>query len=188
MSVQINGNDQHDIVSSENLVSLAPKLMRRFYGPLALSFALDPVGGEKVQRQHDVVEEGSSCILRNFLDAISYMCDREKGGDTTTAAALQEDGGAVVIWLAANRGMKPPTCDFLKHLLVEAFDNPEQSFQPCQDPLVDEVVQHNLPRLKKYVRLAEKEVRKCMEEIEHSEGKRIHSQLYTVEPSTNVDM
>lgn len=50
----------------------------------------------------EVAAMESSELRRHFLNAIAYVCDTKKGGETCTAAALQEGINSKILILASN--------------------------------------------------------------------------------------
>ena len=123
----------------------------------------------------DPIQTFQSSILRNFLDAVCYLCDRDMSdGDTTTAAALEQKDEKVVIWLAASGGVKEITCELLARILDLSWFQIKKGEPAVSKKLLAMAVIHSMPRLKKYEKLAEGELRACTKEIAKSDGMAAH--------------
>ena len=164
---QSSGSDNG---SKSEYISMKTSLKHKFYGPLALLLALEPEEGHPVNPAPSS-EFIQPSLLRNFLDAVCYICDRDKGdGHTTTAAALEQRGEQVVIVLAADGGVKEITCDLLTRILDLCFIQVKAGEPAVTKKILAMVIVHSMPRLKKYEKLTEAQLRACSKEISKSAG------------------
>ncbi|KAB8296069.1 hypothetical protein EYC80_008875 [Monilinia laxa] len=113
-----------------SLISVAPKLSKRFYEALVLLTVFGKNRGEhtreeEFQSDHDedeLLDPDPKCeslgpisqntnrmkLRRSFTRHLAYLCDFEKGGASTTAIALQRtDMGEVVYHVASNKCPQP---------------------------------------------------------------------------------
>ncbi|TLD03691.1 uncharacterized protein PgNI_11571 [Pyricularia grisea] len=76
------------------------KLLRRFYEPINLLFALGKTRGERtITSENDGTDEFKR---RQFLNDLAYICDFTKGGATTTAIAVEDCAEQYIFWFALN--------------------------------------------------------------------------------------
>ena len=159
--------------SKPKFIPLKRSLQDRFYGPLALLVALQPDDKRLADHAPGFVQVFHASVLRNFLDAICYICDRDKGdANTTTAAALEQRDGKVIVRLAASGGIKEITCDLLTRILDLCLSQIKAGEPAVSKKLLAMAIVHSMPRLKKYEKLAEAELRACSKEIYKSDGTR----------------
>ncbi|KAI5803674.1 hypothetical protein EDC01DRAFT_611458, partial [Geopyxis carbonaria] len=147
---------------------IGPKLFRRFFEPVLLLHALDPVRGsreywdipEKTAKDLDPPE-----LLHKFLSDISYICDTEQGGDTVTAAALGKDPETLkpVLVLACNEKMKDKTQEglesVLEHMRKLPDDPTERELSDLEGVILSEIVDLASSRLKTYRRFAKTQLK-----------------------------
>src|SRR5277367_545111 len=95
-------------------------LFHRFYEPLVLLYVLDRTQGDHISRQDpERLPSGDISLQelqRRFLDALSYVCDFDKGGDTTTAIAAAP--APLTYYVASNEDPVEETVPFLRSLLM----------------------------------------------------------------------
>lgn len=144
---------------------IAPKLYRRFFEPVALLCAIDPVRGERQPWSpfKEAIEDMNiKDLLHAFLCHISYICDRKRGGDTVTAAALGADGADPesahkrVLVFASNTRMQQRTLSVLESIL-EHMRSVKENFTEDENRVVEnailsEIVELANPRLRDYSR------------------------------------
>lgn len=130
------------------------KLIRRFYEPVHLLYALDPTQGKhkkSIFGQESNPLETSVETLQKFLNSVAYICDTAKGGDTVTAAALEARPDENILWIASNARLSEDTQRGLNKILDLL-----QSRMPNHDEILLKIVQLNKPRLDQYQTWAEK--------------------------------
>jgi hypothetical protein len=102
--------------------SLSPKLLRRFYEPLGLLFALGKTRSEHTHKTLPSFEQADSLtaqqLRRQFLDELAFLCDHKKGGDSCTAIGLGQTPQHFVFWVAANKCPERSIVPFLIELLT----------------------------------------------------------------------
>ena len=95
-----------------------------FYSKWLLLHALGPfLGPHERQFIADADQEDPTKLRRSFLNAISYLCDIERGGKTVTAAALQRLPLSNFLWLAANENVRKEVFDFVENILFNELSN-----------------------------------------------------------------
>ncbi|MCJ1294560.1 hypothetical protein MMC34_006118 [Xylographa carneopallida] len=149
-------------------VKCKTKLQNRFYEELALLRALDLIRGAHRQRFLVGGSDSPEEIRRDFIDAIAYACDYEKGGDTVTAALLERRCDRIVIWLASNKGVKRGTEHKLDDLLRAAISDLSHNRGSPPEICLRKMVHMNVPRIRTYVKFANKDINKCIEILRKS--------------------
>lgn len=123
------------------------KLIRRFYEPIHLLHALDPVQGgrKKTDRVSDAADLSQEDLLREFLNAVAYICDTDKGGKTVSAAAIQETPSQFILWIASNADVREATQCRLREIFSML-----QPQEPDKTAIMKTMVQLAHGRLKQY--------------------------------------
>ena len=150
------------------------KLLRRFYEPVLLLHALDPIRGDRIKASADHIPTSPNIqkIRRDFVNAITYICAYQKGSPYVTAAALERAPEGVRVWLAANANIAGFVVDFLRGVLsdiqriaeLEGKTNIFQEGERLNESLTSRIVAFNAPRLRTYFPEAKKRhVRSCLQ-------------------------
>lgn len=103
----------------------------QFYLKLILYSTMFPFTAKHSERDVSAdISRDHTELRRDFLDKMSYLCDIQKSGPTVTAAALQKKRGSIILWLAANEGIRPEVKAFVD-LTMDRLRavNPETSTQ-----------------------------------------------------------
>jgi hypothetical protein len=168
--------------SERALTCISPKQHRRFVLATLLLHTLNPIRGDRRRRPklpndlHDISHD----ILRDrFLDAVAYICDKEKGGDTVAAAALQDHPEGPILVLASNSLITDNTLAVLKDIfrLMRSlkFETAKQDEKKkLEDDIVRKLAELGRSRLKDYQSLARSLFRS-------SKLKRLGTQVYCTE-------
>ncbi|KAI5812961.1 hypothetical protein BZA77DRAFT_322726 [Pyronema omphalodes] len=148
--------------SEQALIPISPKQHRRFFLAALLLHTLNPIRGERRRRQnlpHDLHDISHDILRDRFLDAVAYICDKEKGGNTVAAAALQDDPGGPILVLASNSVITDKTLAVLKDIFrlmrsVEFETAKPDEKKKLEDDIVRKLAELGRSRLKDYQNLA----------------------------------
>jgi hypothetical protein len=157
------------------LVELKRKVIRRFYEPLLLVNALGQVRGVRIKPELDSAtsEPNHQKTRRSFADGVAYICAYDIGPDFVTTAALESSPEGVIVWLAANKAVKPKVFTFLKGMKGVLDDLSNVAIQrsarerypagvQLQEVLETKVVAFSEARLLVYYRRARTLIRTCL--------------------------
>jgi hypothetical protein len=86
---------------------------------------------------------------RKFLNALTYACDYQKGGDTVTAIGLEKKPEANVFWVASNKDPTNKIVPFLKKLLAK-LANSSTDEKKLEEDIMRTCIDFATPRIKKY--------------------------------------
>lgn len=161
------------MTDSNKIVPLRYKVARRFYEPLLLLHALDPIRGERIKSEtvSENTEINHTQLRRSFADAIAHICAYKKGPDYVTAAALEKTPQGVVVWLAANSKIGERVMVFLGAVLAQVQDvvnqdveDRQQAAQLATEKLSSMITDFHTPRLEVYRKKIVKDlVQPCQE-------------------------
>ncbi|OJD19829.1 hypothetical protein AJ78_00188 [Emergomyces pasteurianus Ep9510] len=141
-------------------MTVRPKLLHRFYGPVLLLETLGLVRGDRQKAELISDEAGiqDSKLRHHFCNALAYICAFDTGSDNVTALALDVQPGITNVLVAANRGVSDEVATFLQDILsilqgiAQAVHGTDVSM--IQEDIVQRVVKHNQPRISHYHRVA----------------------------------
>ena len=155
------------------------KLLHRFYEPLVLLYVLDRTQGDHILRQDpERLPSGEISLQelqRNLLDALSYVCDFDKGGDTTTAIAAAS--APLTYYVASNKDAAEEAVPFLRSLLMrlgELYNVDPQRLSESENSILKYCVDFSGKRVKTYWRFLRDSLTKCRNdslEAEVAQGK-----------------
>ena len=138
------------------------KVMRRFYEPLLLLNALDPIRGKRTKPERDThsISPNLPKLRRSFVDGLAYICAYEKGSRRVTAAALQQTPQGITVWLAANENIGDNVLHFLAEILsdiqrianIDDSQSRQREGEQTEEDLVTRIVTFNAPRIQTYYR------------------------------------
>jgi hypothetical protein len=156
-------------------ISLRARLVRRFYEPLILLKALDPIRGERTKPEYcsDTSDLSDQKSRRSFADGIAYICSYQKGPDHVTAAALERSPQETVVWLAANANVEDDVIYFLEGVLESLGciaaqakkEEREKMGREKYDELLNTIIAFNKPRLESYITTVRKLNTECLKII-----------------------
>ena len=148
------------VKDANKIAPLRYKVTRRFYEPLLLLHALDPIRGRRTKAAvvSDSTEINHTQLRRSFADAIAHICAYKKGPDYVTAAALEKTPQGVVVWLAANSEIEEEVKVFLDAVLAlvqnvvdrDDGEDRQQAAQLTTKQLSSMITDFHMPRLKVY--------------------------------------
>ena len=136
------------------------KALRRFYEPLALLKALDPVQGERLYEAPFEACDSSTGLgingRRTVLKLLCEMCDYDKGGETVTAIALENHPAGPVYWVASNEDVQKHIEPFLTQTLTLLQTAPQHGVpvNELRTALFQKFTIFNMSRLRKTLKLA----------------------------------
>jgi hypothetical protein len=162
--------------NGEQRLTLTRKVLRRFYEPLLLLYALDPIRGERTKAASftDDVEPNHGKRRRLIADDIAYIAAYKKGPDHVTATALEKTPQGITVWLAANSNIESKVEKFLKRVLlilqqVAEYENPAERRQAGNLALTllqEDIIAFTAPKLQTYYKLiASKYILPCLDVI-----------------------
>ena len=154
--------------------------MHRFYEPLVLLYVLDRTQGDRLTRtiaDNSMEEAPVREVRRRFLDALSYICDFEKGGDTMTAIFVATE--PLTYYFAQNKTPNQDAVGFLRGILNRLAlyynQNDEQQGRAAKE-ILEKAVSASKKRLSTYRRSLRVSLSKCEEILDgHSQ---LDGQLY----------
>lgn len=145
---------------AHQIISLRPKVVKRFYEPLVLLHALDRIRGERIKSEIVPDDTGTNHtqLRRAFADAIASICAYKKEPDYVTAAALAMTPQGVVVWLAANSKVEGEVVEFLETVLAtvqkvaeqDDMEDRQQAAVLAIDKLSSKITNFQIPRLEVY--------------------------------------
>ena len=152
------------------------KVLRRFYEPLLLLNALDPIRGERIKPESEIHGNSPNVqkLRRSFVDGIAYICAYEKGPHHVTAAALEQKPQGIKVWLASNENIGDRVIQFLEKVLsdvqhISKLDDREsrqRAGEQTLDGLISRIVAFNAPRIHTYYKqVARQRLPVCLEVI-----------------------
>ena len=154
-------------------VKVPPKLQKRFYEALVMSYVLGQNRGDRVDEEGfdaepDPSDLGGEQLRRSFLRNLAYLCDFKIGGDRTTAFALQETPQKIVYWMASNKG-KPEGKDSTKLFAAGILETlkhlePPQASE-IEKELFEKAVAFSSKRISCYAKALEKEIQVVLEDL-----------------------
>jgi hypothetical protein len=142
------------------------KLLHRFYEPLLLLFVLDRTQGGHLARPTserlplDGITEQE--LRRRALDALAYLCDFEKGGDTTTAVMLAL--APLTYFVSSNKTLNENVKPFLQTILkrLEAvYREDHEQRKRSNNEILQACVGFSETRLTEYWKLLQAASEKC---------------------------
>ena len=146
------------------------KLLHRFYEPLVLLYVLDRTQGDHLARPTSDSSPREQLtppeLRRRFLDALSYVCDFEKGGDTMTAIYVAS--APLTYYIACNKTPGKKVTDFIRSLLARLASIYRQNFQQRTDEesdILGDCVGFGEKRLKTYWKLLQEPLTKCRDAL-----------------------
>lgn len=152
-------------ISSRTQDGKRKKLFHRFYEPLVLLYVLDRTQGDHISRQDPERLPSGEISLpelqRRLLDALSYACDFDKGGDTTTAIAVSEP---LTYYVASNENSAEEVVPFLRSLLRrlgELYEVDPQRLSESENSILEYCVDFSEKRVQTYWRLLRESLTKC---------------------------
>jgi hypothetical protein len=149
--------DQNSAASS--LEQTFRSASRKLYPRLVLFEALTGFTTEAQPPQKSF--DPTRAARREFLRSFAYLCDSEKGGATVTGAALQNINQQMILWLAANEGIRPKTRSYAEDIMQRLRKVDPQNAESMGDEVFDAAVQFCTPRLKYYQRELRSYAIKC---------------------------
>jgi len=145
------------------------KLFHRFYEPLVLLYVLDRTQGDHISRQDpERLASGEMSLpelQRRLLDALSYVCDFDKGGDTITAIAA---ASPLTYYVASNENSAEEVVPFLRSLLRrlgELYDVDLQRLSESERSILEYCVDFSEKRVQTYWKLLGESLKKCRESL-----------------------
>lgn len=159
------------IISNSFVMSTG--LVKRFYEPLILLWALGKTRGEHVPGPAD--DRSQQSIRRHFFNNIAYLCDHIKGGESTSAICPEELGDRYNVWVASNQTTSK-IVNFVKEILQDV-----QAFLALSPPVrleaernfIIKCIEFGCQRIKKEAHLLFKSIEGCakyLQEQGQSEG------------------
>lgn len=158
--------------------STGRKVLRRFYEPLLLLKALDPIRGERIKPESIHSDSPNlQKLRRSFVDGIAYICAYKKGPDHVTAAALERTPQEVKVWLASNKNIDDSVIHMLQRVLydvqciarLDSRESRQRLGEQTLDRLTSDIVDFNAPRISTYYKeVALRCVPECLKVIRSS--------------------
>lgn len=145
----------------------SPKLIRRFYEPLILLHTLGEVRGgaesSEPSRRSSSSALSSRDRRRQFLDALTFVCDYEKGGDTVAAIGLESTPQCHTFWIAANTCPKKKMVSFVQSLLenFKRMDFLQLGLDEGTTLVAKQCLRFGEKRIKATFQLLQKQIEKC---------------------------
>jgi len=141
------------------------KCLHRFYEPLVLLFALDPIQGDHLYLDCDripVDEATPKELRRRFLNSLSYICDYKKGGDTVTAIGAANS--PLRYYVACNKTPKEEVKRFLEAVfsqLGQIYDMEPEERIKAESMILESCAKYSKPRIETYRRCLQGSLREC---------------------------
>ena len=166
--------------------------MHRFYEPLVLLYVLDRTQGDRLTRttaDNSMEESPVQEVRRRFLDALSYICDFEKGGDTMTAIFVATE--PLTYYFAQNKTPDQDAVDFLRRILNRlalCYDQNDEQQDRAAKEVLEDAVAASQKRLSAYRRFLRVSLSKCGEVLHgqsqldgqlHRNTRRLASRFYS---------
>ncbi|CAM1504383.1 Fc.00g019740.m01.CDS01 [Cosmosporella sp. VM-42] len=155
----------------ETASPLKPRALRRFYEPIVITKALTDINQERgSSRQPESTDTPTTDneTLKCFLNKISNVCDRQKGGKTVTSSTvLQHDQGIIYV-LGCNQvsySMLKETSEFVDTLLQKidnASDEEQGAKRKEHDGILRLILAFNRPRVENYIRGLQGDIETCL--------------------------
>lgn len=146
------------------------KLFHRFYEPLVLLYVLDRTQGDHVSRQDpERLPSGEISLQelqRRLLDALSYVCDFDKGGDTITAIAAAS--APLTYYVATNENSAEKAVPFLHSLLrrlKELYDVDPRRLSESERSILEYCVDFSEKRVQTYWKFLKESLTQCRNEF-----------------------
>ncbi|RDI85546.1 hypothetical protein Vi05172_g4462 [Venturia inaequalis] len=145
----------------------SPKLIKRFYEPLILLHTLGNVRGEsdscEPSRRSSFSGLSSKDRRRQFLDALAFVCDYERGGDSVAAIGLESTPQCHVFWVAANTCPKKKMVPFVRSLLEElkSMGMNRISIEQSTVLIAKQCLRFGERRIKGTIQMLQKQIEKC---------------------------
>lgn len=184
-------NDQAGRQSMPQKTDHSPKLLKRFYEPLILLHVLGKVRGGS--ESYEPSRSSSSAGLptrdrrRQFLDALAFTCDYERGGDSVAAIGLESTPQCHTFWIAANTCPKKKMVPFIHTILEEL-----RRIEICQAGLDEgtiliarQCLRFGEKRIKATFQMLQKQIERCQPLLSRSGANddRCESSIATSSPS-----
>ena len=139
--------------------------MHRFYEPLVVLYVLDHTQGDRLSRAATDTMTDDSTVLelrRHFLEALSYLCDFEKGGETMSAIFVT--GEPLTYHFARNKTPDQKSIDFLADILSRLssfYDQSDVRKRQAEGNILEKAVLAGQKRLSTYWSFLQASLDKC---------------------------
>ncbi|KAE8141231.1 hypothetical protein BDV38DRAFT_279137 [Aspergillus pseudotamarii] len=133
------------------VLSHEEKRIREFYQIVYLLQSLDVRRGDRIKGKFPDEENYYSLAKhrRNIADALAYMAAYDKKPDRVTAVALGKENGRLVVWIAANKTVRPEVTDFLA-IVLSRLEEIVYGSESEKGKLLDLILKFNRKGVQKY--------------------------------------
>ncbi|KAF2997477.1 hypothetical protein E8E14_003951 [Neopestalotiopsis sp. 37M] len=170
---------------------MSTSLVKRFYEPLILLWALGKTRGEHVPGPAD--DRSQQSIRRQFFNNIAYLCDHIKGGESTSAICPEELEDRYNVWVASNQTTSK-IANFVEDVLkdVQAFLalSPPVRLEAERD-FIMKCIEFGCQRIQKEAHLLFKSIAKCakyLQEQGQSEDIRLKGWLQSLHIEDTIEL